>query len=812
MNEGLADYFSGTILNSSCMGDHFIREETYHRLLEEAPDHRHVQNWPCLRNLKNNLSYPEDYDAASSHAGSLVFSGSLWDLREELGKEIVDGMIIRSIKLNPRNFVEFLVNLLVVDDDNQNILDGTPHRDEICAAFADHGLGSLGCNDNLEEPVIELVSPEHHEVVSNEFTVRGTFVHSHHNEFIDYSIEYAKTETEEWSKEGVTLLWEELQAVNQELAAIEMPEDAREGKYHLRFTVRDEEGEMLQHQIDFFWYKNFWRFADGDEIHLSSPLILDLDHDGTKEIFFDNHLRHEAMIGYNINGDAIFNFETRRASPHHLASGDLDNDGTEEIVAQKYLWQNNLLWVFDDQPMHTIVEDGAMKCAPVLADLDNDGTLEIITQSWHKVWVFHHNLSVAQGWPKEIQPPSIRYTCSPIGVADIDADGRKEIVVVEPYSRGNISVYAWEGDGTLEEGWPTVIPYQNAPYSNLVLADLDNDGKVEVIVSRENSYILDYKGKIIAEFEMDSSYFIIGDVVGDQNLEIVNDLAVHDYKGNKLFDLAIPEQDYTSYSGFHPLLADLDGDGNIEIIQYAQGRHPLEEIFLLVFDNGGRLIEKIDLPEIWFYPNSIIVDDIDGDGLLEIAMALYEHFIYMDFEGSEVEWGQPSYDNQNTNFYSKNYFNFNPLDQCRDTDEGRNYMDWGYVKGTIGHGIERLDDSCTDEIHLREFWCNENSIAEEVVDCSQGGKICSEGACVTPLYGDINFDGFFGKPDVRCYIDIWNHKDNNCLNAPLIVTDFNCNGMIDIFDVDAVIILFLRGDLPDSIDGNGDGVPDCKGD
>ena len=33
-----------------------------------------------------------------------------------------------------------LIEVLTADDDDENLSDGTPHRDEICAAFAEHGI------------------------------------------------------------------------------------------------------------------------------------------------------------------------------------------------------------------------------------------------------------------------------------------------------------------------------------------------------------------------------------------------------------------------------------------------------------------------------------------------------------------------------------------------------------------------------------------------------------------------------------------------------------------------------------------------
>ena len=109
MNEGFADYFSATYTDNSCVGEGFYLED---------------QN-ECVRNLDNNNKYPDDY-INEVHEDSLIFSGSLWDLRNFLGKETTDKLIIDTMNLKPSNFSEFLEYMLIVDDDNAYLNDGTP--------------------------------------------------------------------------------------------------------------------------------------------------------------------------------------------------------------------------------------------------------------------------------------------------------------------------------------------------------------------------------------------------------------------------------------------------------------------------------------------------------------------------------------------------------------------------------------------------------------------------------------------------------------------------------------------------------------
>lgn len=135
MNEAWADYFGATINNNSCVGEGFLKNDP---------------NRPCLRNIKNNMKWPKNYHP-EPHTASGIVAGSLWDLREMIGKEITDKLAVDAIRLQPPTFKAFLENMLIADDDNHDLTDGTPHLFEICTAFQiNHGISSDLCLSALE--------------------------------------------------------------------------------------------------------------------------------------------------------------------------------------------------------------------------------------------------------------------------------------------------------------------------------------------------------------------------------------------------------------------------------------------------------------------------------------------------------------------------------------------------------------------------------------------------------------------------------------------------------------------------------------
>ena len=270
-------------------------------------------------------------------------------------------------------------------------------------------------------------------------------------------------------------------------------------------------------------------------------------------------------------------------------------------------------------------------------DLDGDGSKEIIGVKGKAVQVFDE--TGALKWYSTISAegslvPSI---VGAPAVGDIDGDGKGEIVVVEkeylwiyPYFT---KVYVYEDDGTVKDGWPVDVTskigvsYANPP----TLADLDNDGEMEIIICGQVS---DYSRYVV--LNSDGSYvsqktsllegrgptqLAVGDINQDGSNEIVN-IEYGDYKAtvfirdanlNTINSFEIEGDD--NYFTKPPVLADIDFDGFSEIIVQGYIGDP---IYLCVFDQNGEYMPGWPvLVKSWgaFYP--VTTGDMDGDGDLE---------------------------------------------------------------------------------------------------------------------------------------------------------------------------------------------------
>ncbi|MBN1755021.1 immune inhibitor A [bacterium] len=123
MDEAFSDYFPCSILNDSQHGEGVCSASPF-------------------RELDNGLRYPESW-VGEVHADGAIISGAFWDMREVFGAGYTDTLVHYARYGWAENFEDFLVEVLVVDDDDGNLNNGTPHFWEIYNAFQAHGIGEF---------------------------------------------------------------------------------------------------------------------------------------------------------------------------------------------------------------------------------------------------------------------------------------------------------------------------------------------------------------------------------------------------------------------------------------------------------------------------------------------------------------------------------------------------------------------------------------------------------------------------------------------------------------------------------------------
>ncbi len=125
MDEAWSDYFACTITNEPMIGEGGM-----------------LIGSPWLRNMDNNLSVPEDLHL-DVYRNSGIFGAGLWSLRVLLGKDLADHLIHFARFNLAGSFLDYYEDLLITDDTDSNLQNGTPHMLEIAKAFGPHGIGGL---------------------------------------------------------------------------------------------------------------------------------------------------------------------------------------------------------------------------------------------------------------------------------------------------------------------------------------------------------------------------------------------------------------------------------------------------------------------------------------------------------------------------------------------------------------------------------------------------------------------------------------------------------------------------------------------
>ena len=131
--------------------------------------------------------------------------------------------------------------------------------------------------------------------------------------------------------------------------------------------------------------------------------------------------------------------------------------------------------------------------SPSVADIDHDGDNELLIGAGSAVNGWDRIGTILPGYPL---PTSDKYIYTQIALADLDDEGRMEIVAGTRTANppeGQCRVFAWQDNGSLLSGWPISVDW-NTQYSNndckvtsVVLADVNGDINQEIMASTTNN-------------------------------------------------------------------------------------------------------------------------------------------------------------------------------------------------------------------------------------------------------------------------------------------------------------------------------------
>lgn len=399
--------------------------------------------------------------------------------------------------------------------------------------------------------------------------------------------------------------------------------------------------------------------------------LADVNQDGYLEILggsTDGSFHIWDYTGKELSGWPQYNIEMIQSK---AAVGDVDPEypGLEIVIAGRdntfYAWHSdgtNLTgW-----PL-IVGETGGLK-SPVLFDLDHDGFLEIILGQRDypngRVIVFNRDGTIFDGWP---QPVDYMCVATP-SVSDVDSDEIVEICAIS----GN-SIYLWDLYGNLEPGWPIINHHDGASYAQPTLADMDDDGDLEILIaySTNNQNYVDifhHNGTSFLEwpypFPGPQTYMcpVVGDVDSDGDFEIFNGghvMGGPSFLGRHHSGIELEGNWPVIVESLEcsPIIYDIDNDDEPEIIIGDNIIIPTGSLF--AFNSDGSIVEGWPIKmSSGSGPSSPCIGDVDLDGDTEICFLngmggtvnLWT-FDELPFNPDKVVWGAHFHDIWNTGCY-----------------------------------------------------------------------------------------------------------------------------------------------------------------
>jgi VCBS repeat protein len=337
----------------------------------------------------------------------------------------------------------------------------------------------------------------------------------------------------------------------------------------------------------------------------------DLDRDGRVEVVATTTNTSDSgsqVFAFDANGRRVPGWPRNRgygAYGENVGIGNLDDDAQLEVVA-----------TFDNHQIHLFNHDGtSVLASPWFKDRQTGARLgwgDFIRWLGARVEANHLHRHVGE-WPHPARQAWLQWTASPPSIADLDRDGRNEVVGIPnvekhvpyetqayafmvldgAYGRGGRSARRHKGFVRLPlTSKPAVRPsgdwYPPSGIPAPTIVNLRGSRRPEIVASIPDGYVyaISPAGRRLWRYDFAhgraktfASEVVAADVTGNRRPELIfgvyglapnsGRLVVLSARGRKLYDLRLRHQGHDG-NGIGipaaPSVADIDHDGHLEIV------------------------------------------------------------------------------------------------------------------------------------------------------------------------------------------------------------------------------------------------------
>ncbi len=326
--------------------------------------------------------------------------------------------------------------------------------------------------------------------------------------------------------------------------------------------------------------------------------------------------------------------------PYAVAVADFDRDGYLDVAVADASDPGSVTILFGNGdgtfrtgPSYSLT-GGSTLTAIAVGDFNGDGVTDIVANGLAQYPGETPQLQLLLGKPdgtfgSPVAIPSSANTHpGPLAVADLNRDGKLDLVVANLQLNGNgdasFTVLLGNGDGTFSAPMETLSP---ASPQSVAVGELNGDGRPDLVVSADSEIDI-YSGSGDGSFQLISTYALLdafASAIGDFNRDGKLDIAITQLTGVEVL-LGNGDGTFASPVHYNTLLgtngitvADVDGDGLPDIVATSTG-----SLNVLLGHGDGTFDAALTRTKgIGFGLASIAVGDFDQDGKIDLVTADY---------------------------------------------------------------------------------------------------------------------------------------------------------------------------------------------